>query len=419
MASIKELPNGKARVSWYDSKGVRHRPVLPKKEAQELYKQVLAESLIEKTGLKVALKRDQTASRLKFSDLATRYMEEHLLTETRAGSNSYYVKILIKKWGDYKLKMMDTAPFRKWIRFALANPIQVPDKDKWKLFQLSASSVDKLVRYATAIFNWAMEEGIIDYNPLIKVKDRGLKKEFRRRKNFKPVILTSEEFWEMISDWPSYVRDPAICCFFSGIRRSELSVIRWSRVNRSAHRFEFEADIVKEADSKYVYYDVELEEVLERLQIKYLTHGYSDDVVFRGKYGGAITTDSFTHSVRDWADKAAVRTGNQKYFKVTPHTLRRSYRTRKDMEGADRKAVAANMGHHSLDTSEIYNLVDEDRLRSVAGIRSGNPEEVRSLVDKLVETGMEKGLTLTEIQTEIRRAFSELQIDPKRKMPRS
>jgi integrase len=270
MASIKKLPNGKAQVSWYDSKGVRHRPVLPFKEAQALYEQVIAETFLERTGVTNVAHRRESASKLFFREIAQRYMDEHLIAESRAANNSYYVRILIGKWGDYRLKMLDTAAFRKWVRFALHNPINVPGRQGWKLFQLSASSVDKLVRYTMAIFNWSMEQGIIDHNPLSRIKDWGLRKEFRRKKNYKPVFLTAEEFWVMVSDWPAYVRDPAAVCFFSGIRRSELGAIRWSRVDVKAHRFEFEAEDVKEADAKHVYYDCEIEEVLERLEIDYI-----------------------------------------------------------------------------------------------------------------------------------------------------
>jgi integrase len=136
--------------------------------------------------------------------------------------------------------------------------------------------------------------------------------------------------------------------------------------------------------------------------------GYADDVVFRGPKGKALTGDDFSRHVRKWADKAAERTGDSKYLKVTPHTFRRSYRTRKDLEGADRKAVAANMGHHSMSTSEIYNLVDDDRLRAVAGaFGDGDHEEVRALVEKLLDAGRRSGLSLADIQAAIRRTLTE------------
>lgn len=405
MASLRPVSDGKWLVSWYNSKGVRQRVVLPKKQAQELYDQTCADKIFEKTGSGQTLKASNKTDKLFFRDIALKYRDEHL-RETRAASNVYYINILIKKWGDYKIKMLQTVEFRKWIKFSLENAIAVPEKEGYKLFKLSASSIDKLVRYMTAIFNWSIEEGLIDINPLPKIKDTQLRKEFRRKKKFKPVVLSLNEFWELVREWPDYVKNPAICCYFSGIRVSELSSIRWTAINRELHRFEYSADEVKEADAKNVYYDPEVEPILENCYINYLADGYTDDIVFRGRLGGYITKDSFGHSVREWADKAAERDKNDKFKQVTPHTFRRSYRTRKDLEGADRKSVAANMGHHSDSTSEIYNIMDDNRMSSVAGYSGTTNEEVNKIIESLVETGVKKGLSLTQIQTELRRAFT-------------
>lgn len=405
MASIREVSTGKFQVSWYDLRGVRQRKILPKKQAQELYDQTCADKFFEKTGTGQTLKVNNKSDKLFFKDIALRYRDEHL-KHTRATSNLYYVNILIKKWGDYKIKMLQTREFRKWIKFALGNPIQVPTKDSFKLYQLEASSIIKLIRYITAIFNWSIEEGLITTNPMPRITDTQLRKEFKRRKKFKPIILSLSEFFQLIKDWPDRIKNPAICCFFSGIRVSELSLIKWSKTNRELHRFEYDADEVKEADAKNVYYDPEVESILETCYINYIADGYTDDIVFHGKEGGLVSKDSFGHWVREWADKAAERDKNDKFKKVTPHTFRRSYRTRKDLEGADRKSVAANMGHHSAATSEIYNIMDDNRMSSVAGYSGTANEEVNKIIESLVETGNREGLSLTQIQAELRRAFT-------------
>lgn len=403
MATINELPGGKFRVQWYDSSGVRQRKILPKKQAKELFEQVSAQKIFEKSGISPALgARARNFRNMTFEELANKYMVEHLLN-TRAADNALYVKTLIRKWGKYRLYMLRPSAFREWIWFALDNPIETPLKDGWGLSQLAAGSVEKLVRYHTAIFYFGVEREIVDHNPFARLKDSALRKEFRRRKKrFKAETLTVEEFWNYANTLPAYVRDPAICCFFSGIRRGELSKIKWSKTNRKQHYFFFEADEVKEADEKKVYYDPELEEVLERLQIEYLTSGYTDDAVFRNEKGEPLTEDSFSGSVKYYSRKYAENTGNDKFLKVSPHTFRRSYRTRKDREGMDRKAVAANMGHHSLSTSEIYNIVDEDRQRTVAGYLEENSTEVKEPIEKLIETARQSGLSLADLQSELR-----------------
>jgi integrase len=398
-------------VSWRDGAGLQHNKYLPKRAAQELYDQVCAQKLFEKSGISHTLGKKATNLRnLKFKDLAERYLNEHLLALTRSESNKYYVQILIHKWGDYPLSMLDSNEFKKWVRFALTNPTPTPKKGTFKLTPLSASSVKKLVRYMTRVFYWSMQEGIINHNPFANIipKSDPLNKEFRRQMRFKPVVLTLDEFWPMADFFPSEVRNPAIACFFSGIRRGELAAIRWSKINRKERRFEFEAIELKEADSKNVYYDAELEPVLESLEIDYIANGYKDDIVFRNEKGGALTEDSFTHSVRYYCDRFAEKAGNTKYRKVTPHTFRRSYRTRKDREGVDRKAVCANMGHHSETTSELYNIVDDERQRSVAGSLSGCPEEIRRELEGALLKAKSAGMELSEVQTEVRMAWRNL-----------
>ena len=74
------------------------------------------------------------------------------------------------------------------------------------------------------------------------------------------------------------------------MRRGELGSIRWSKIDRKQRRIEFDADSTKEAYSKYVYYDKELDEVLEKLaverEINSMTGtGANSDFVFFGKNG--------------------------------------------------------------------------------------------------------------------------------------
>jgi hypothetical protein len=81
------------------------------------------------------------------------------------------------------------------------------------------------------------------------------------------------------------------------------------------------------------------------------------------------------------------------------------YRTRKDLEGVDRRAVAANMGHHSLSTSEIYNIMDDERMSSVAGVRNALNPQVNDAIEELVQSGKQAGLSLNQIQAAIRQAY--------------
>jgi integrase len=408
MAKVTPLKNGMFRVTWYDGAGVRHRKNLPKQKAQELYEQICAGKLFENSGLSQSLGKNAHAFRkMKFCELAERYKTEHLST-TRAGGNAFYIEILIRKWGERRLNMIDEHEFNNWLLFALRFPIEIPYFGKWAVRPLAARSVEKLQKYMKRVFTWSIEMGIISQTPFIaRVRNQNLIKEFRRRKNYVPVVLNPDEFRNLIDSFPAYVRRPAMACYFGGFRRSEIAIAKWSRLDRKNHCITFDACDLKEAYDKKVFYDPELEPVFEELEIERLTNGYKDDSIFRGVSGAPLTADSFTCSVCRYSDLFAEKSKIAKYAKVSPHTFRRCYRTNKDLEGADRRAVAKNMGHRSLVTSEIYNIVDEDRQRSVAGSFNDANEELSATVRSFIEVAKKSGMELADIQSRIRRTWAD------------
>ncbi len=62
--------------------------------------------------------------------------------------------------------------------------------------------------------------------------------------------------------------------------------------------------------------------------------------------------------------------------------------------------------HHSDSTSEIYNIMDDNRMSSVAGYSGAANYEVNKIIESLVKTGIERGLSITQIQAELRRSFT-------------
>jgi len=345
MASMKPVSGDRCRVTWYDTVGVRHRKVLPKKAAQELYDQVCAAKFFESSGLNPATtQKAKNFKKLTFGELASRYINEHLLTYTRADSNAYYVNVLAHKWGMYRLPCLSLNDFRDWILHALDNPIPAPKKNGIELIQFAAGTVKKLVIYMGAVLNWAVSKEIISENPFPPIIDDKLEKEFRRRDDYDPVTLTVEEFWPMVDSFPWYLRNPAIVSFFSGIRRSEICALKWQDLSIKERRMKFWASDTKETRRKVVFYDQEADQVFNQLEVERIANDYpGDSVVFRNIKGGPLTEDSLSQSMRDYCDRFANKSNNPKYHEVTFHTLRRSYRTRKDREGMDRKAV---MGKH-------------------------------------------------------------------------
>ena len=403
MASISPLDNGKFRVSWYDESGVRHRRVLPKKEAKELYSRVCASEFFEMVGIKPAIGMNaQNMKNMTFSELADRYIKEHLIPNTRCPGNKSYIEVLKKKWGKHRLAHINKFEFRQWVRFALRHPINVMRGNT----HLKVSSVKKLVRYAVRVFTWGMETDIINQNPLSNIMDDSLKKEFRRLTSRKKDILSSEEFWSLMNwvELPDMVRYPSIAAWCTGMRASEICNLLWSEIH--GNRIELSADKTKEADAKTIFMERELFEILAKLEAERICDaGVHSQYVFRNNIGTQLSRHTLTKSWRLYCDKYADKTCNDKYRKVTFHSLRNSYRTRKGMEGFDPKVIAKNMGHHSAQMSDLYNVVDEQRQQELSGFTNDTLSELEKQISGLLHCANKKGISLAELQSEIRRLW--------------
>jgi integrase len=410
VAKLIYLDKDSIRVEGVDANGIRIRKRLSRKRdpdfeksANKLMKELKAcesKRLLESMGVIETAhnKNSKVWNTMTFADLAAPY-REYLLT-TRAGDNTCYVDYLVDKYGKKRLSQVSLSGFREWLWHLLDHPIGNREDP------LAPSSIVKLMRYMSRIYGYGIEREVIDKNPFTRISTRNFAKELKRRNTFKPVVLSADEFWSMVQTFPPYAKNPAVVAFFSGMRRSEVVGCRWSMVDLKMHRIRYNASEVKEADQKTVYYDNEAHEVFTALEMDRLVNGYQDDYVFRNVQGGPMTDDSLSFSVRYYADKYADKTGNDKFRQVTMHTFRRSYRTRKKIEGVDDRAVRANMGHHSAATSEIYDIVDDDRLRAVAGTSSMHPE-IEEKLSKEVEEMQKKGLSLSDMQAIVRKLWSQ------------
>jgi len=404
MATMTQLRNGSYRVQWYDSSGVRHRHVYADRvRAKEQYELVCGAQLFEKTGLQSSLSvKARNSKTMTFGELADKYVKEHLIPFTRAAMNKSYVELLKLKWGEYRLSQITRKAFKDYLRQALRSPIRTLTGNK----QLQASSVDKLLRYAVRVMNWGVENDIIAFNPLARLKDETLKKDFNRLKAVERAILTPEEFWALMQfpELPITVRRPCIASWSTGMRLGEVCNLRWSEIDRD--RIVLTADKVKEAKAKTIYMERELFEELSLLEAEKLSAaGPRPEYVFLSEKGRRLSVFSLSKSFRYYCDKYAEYTGNDKYRRVTFHSLRHSYRTRKGREGFDPKVIAKNMGHSSMQMSDHYNHVDEDRQRELSGFMPDNITAVSEQVKNLIDTAGEKGITLFELQSELRRQW--------------
>lgn len=102
-----------------------------------------------------------------------------------------------------------------------------------------------------------------------------------------------------------------------------------------------------------------LEAYLVRAWPALRAHGRDNRHVFLNARGGALSRQSAWVVLRDAAARAGVKA------EVSPHTLRHSFATHLLDGGADVRVVQELLGHASVTTTQVYTLVNPERLKEI------------------------------------------------------
>lgn len=147
----------------------------------------------------------------------------------------------------------------------------------------------------------------------------------------------------------------------SGIRVAELCNIKLSDINLGNKTIRI---LGKGSKERIVFYGDVCKDILELYLIegrKALLNNKSNPYLIVGSYkkDKPLTTRSVELIINDLIEKAAIKK------KVTPHVLRHTFATHLLNEGCDILIVKELLGHSSLDTTDIYTHVSNERLRKV------------------------------------------------------
>lgn len=158
------------------------------------------------------------------------------------------------------------------------------------------------------------------------------------------------------------LRDLAIfsLLFSSGLRVSELVSLNREQVNLDRQEFSV---IGKGSKVRLVFISSDTKKILE----KYLNKRFDvDPALFiriplhpEREDDLRLTARSIQRFAKDYASKAGI------LKKVTPHVLRHSFATDLLQNGADIRSVQALLGHSSINTTQIYTHVTNQRLKEV------------------------------------------------------
>ena len=216
---------------------------------------------------------------------------------------------------------------------------------------LKNSTISRRISALRTFYNYLMNEGLINSNIFLNVKNPKLEKKLPNYLNYTEM----EELLESIdiSTDEGLKRRLLIEMFYStGCRVSEIINIKVKDIDFLNKKIRI---MGKGSKERIVYYGDYAKKYLD----KYLSKGLDKDYLFVNKHGDKYTVEEIELIVKDIMKHLSIKTH------VTPHTLRHTFATHLLNNGADIRSVQELLGHSNLSTTGIYTHVSSDRLKEV------------------------------------------------------
>lgn len=216
---------------------------------------------------------------------------------------------------------------------------------------LKNSTISRRISALRTFYNYLMNEGLINNNIFLNVKNPKLEKKLPNYLNYTEM----EELLESIDikTDEGLKRRLLIEMFYStGCRVSEIINIKVKDIDFLNKKIRI---MGKGSKERIVYYGDYAKKYLD----KYLSKGLDKDYLFVNKHGDKYTVEEIELIVKDIMKHLSIKTH------VTPHTLRHTFATHLLNNGADIRSVQELLGHSNLSTTGIYTHVSSDRLKEV------------------------------------------------------
>lgn len=228
-----------------------------------------------------------------------------------------------------------------------------------KIEKLSPSTINKILAALKTYFKYASEEGLISYNPIIKVK---IKRSMAQQ--VAPKWLSKQDnakFFHAIEQNKNEKRkaeDMAICRLMgsAGLRVQEVSDLNICDISLEKRREDVTIRNGKGDKFRIVPFNYDIIESLNTW-LKFRGDVGENEPLFISERNSRISTRSIHRLVVKYAKKASLRD-------VSPHTLRHTFCKNLIDKGIGLERVAYLAGHESLETTRRYTQPSKNDLRN-------------------------------------------------------
>jgi len=211
----------------------------------------------------------------------------------------------------------------------------------------SSATTARKIASAKSFFKFMVDSGRIEENPAKNLVSPKVNKQH-------PKFLSALEYKRLLDepaklDTPEARRDVVMLevLYATGLRISELVSLDVINIDLEQSCIYLESN-----DSKRrVSFDSNINQLLktfigdDRLDLLY---NEKEQALFLNRRGGRLTRQGFWQIVKNYTNRAGLET------KVTPHTLRHSFATRKLQSGMDLQSIQKALGHAYISSTRIY-----------------------------------------------------------------
>lgn len=345
MAKLKKRANGQYRKDIYIGRDKNN-----KKKYKAVFGKTIQEVEQKAVELKIKLNKgyDLDLQNDTFGDWAERWLKAKKM------------EISHKRWTSYKGAVKYLNPlFDKKLDTIKTYQIQSIINDT----PLAKSTLNNIKITASQIFDFAINNRAVDYNPVKTVK---LPKDAPRAK--RRALTKNEQSWFL--DTPHRGQLPAMLVMFAGLRRGEIVPLTWSdidlldgtiRVDKSAaevgNKFIVKSGAKTKAGVRTVY--------IPKILVLYLKNAKRTSIyVCPNAKGGYMTPSSWDRMWDSYMHVLNLKYSNEDKFtnsiqRITIHMLRHTFATMLYMSGVDVLTAKEQLGHSDVKTTlDIYTHLD-------------------------------------------------------------
>lgn len=195
-----------------------NRPVVSKREAENLHQRWIAESGIHPSSLHLVRGHWYVIYGAKSSRAILQFTEDYLADlQSRVTAETMRVtKYYLRTWGEFCAGQ----------RIAKLSDLNRKHIEQFRdSLTVEPSSRRRHLQAIRAALNIAVDWDLIEYNPAQRVKMPV------DRTTYEPRILSDREIRIVQTDWPTPVREWAMLGIWAGLRRRELVYIAWSDID--------------------------------------------------------------------------------------------------------------------------------------------------------------------------------------------